>query len=250
MKVLILADIHSNFEALKEIFNYIKKEKIKINRSFILGDIIGYGPFPNECIKYVRNIPLCSVVPGNHEMGVINRKILDYFSENARRAIMWTGKVLSRGNYKFISNLPATITTEYNGFKYLFLHGSPLDKIKEYISNNYIAGQNFKAFKEDVCFFGHTHLPVVYLKHNNKVSSFHLDESMKIEIKHGYRYLINTGAVGQPRDGDPRAGFGILDTKENTLVIKRVDYNFKLIQKYIIDSGLPYSLASRLAHGR
>lgn len=249
MKILILADIHSNFEALKEVFYYIKVKGIGINKCFILGDVIGYGPSPNECIKFVKNIPSCKIVPGNHEWAVIRKISLDYFSESARRAILWTQEVITKSNLDSISNLSITETTEHNRLSYLFLHGSPINKIEEYILNNYIAKQNFDVFKENVCFFGHTHVPVLYIKHDNKINSCYLNDGMTLEIKQGYKYLINVGAVGQPRDGDPKASFGILNTDKRALTIKRIEYNYELTQKNIIDSGLPEFLARRLAYG-
>lgn len=250
MKILIMSDIHSNLQALKEIFNYIETEEIKISQCVVLGDIVGYGPFPNECIQFLRNIPLCKVVTGNHEWGVARKIHLNRLNENAREAILWTRKVLGRGNYDFISGLPLTETLEYNDFKYLFLHGSPLNKIEEYILNNYIARQNFKAFNEDVCFFGHTHVPMLYLKYQDQVNSLYLNDRTVLKINKKYQYLINVGSVGQPRDGDTRASFGILDMKEKTLMIKRVEYNYKSTQKFIINAGLPDFLSRRLAYGR
>ncbi len=249
MKILILADIHSNFEALQEIFKYIKINDIKINRCFILGDIIGYGPLPNKCINFIKSIPSCKIVPGNHEWGVAGKIILNYFNENAKKAILWTRKMITKMNFDFISNLPVTETAEYNGITYLFLHGSPLNKIEEYILNNYIARQNFNMLKENVCFFGHTHIPILYIKHGNNINSFYLNDGITLEIKQDYQYLINIGAVGQPRDGDSRASFGILDTNQRTLTIKRAEYNIKVTQKSIIDSGLPEFLARRLVYG-
>jgi len=249
MKILILADIHSNIEALKEVFLYIKSENLNFNRCFILGDMVGYGASPNECIKFIRNIPSCRIVPGNHEWGITGKIHLDYFNENARRAILWTKNKLTEVHYDFISKLSLTEAAQYNSYKYLFLHASPINKIEEYMLNDYKASLNFKAFSENICFFGHTHIPVVYLKNKNKVNSFYLSEDLKIEIKSEYRYLINVGSVGQPRDRDPRVSFGILDSVEKTITVKRLEYDIKTAQKKILDAGLPTSLARRLDYG-
>lgn len=250
MKILIISDIHSNLEALKEIFFYLKFKKIDIHRCFVLGDIIGYGPFPNECIDFIKNITHCKVIAGNHEWAVSEKLSLNYFNENAKLAIMWTKKVLTKENMEYILNLPIEVNAEYNNIKYQFVHGSPLNKVEEYITNHYIAKQNFSVMKRDVCFFGHTHIPMLYLWHKNDVSSLYLDDGLTVKIRRGYKYLINIGAAGQPRDGDPRASFGILDTTTNKLTIKRVEYNYRITQRYIMNFGLPTFLASRLGWGR
>ncbi|MBN1898708.1 MAG: metallophosphoesterase family protein [Spirochaetes bacterium] len=251
MKILIIADIHSNLEALKETFLYIKKIKMNISRTFVLGDIIGYGPFPNECIDFVKNLSNCTCTPGNHEWALLGKMPISYFNENAKQAILWTKKVLTKNNRDYILyNLPMTEKLEYDDMEYLFLHGSPTNKIEEYIVNPYIAKKNFKEFDENVCFFAHTHVPMMYMSDKNEVTSLYLEDGIIFKLDHDIKYLINIGSIGQPRDGDPRASFGILDTSTKKLTIKRIDYDYAKTQKYIMKAGLPEILASRLAWGR
>ena len=251
MNILIISDIHSNLEALKEVFNYIRINEIEINRIIVLGDIIGYGPFPNETINFIKSLKNSEVIAGNHEWGVSNRLNLNYFNENAKIAIEWTKNMLTSENFNYIFNLPIELNFEFNNIKYLAVHGSPLNKVEEYIVNNYIAKQSFKALKEDVGFFGHTHIPYFYKYEGENVLGFYIEDEFEIKIEYSsFKYLINPGSVGQPRDGDNRVSFGILNTDSNIFKLKRLEYNFKVTQKYIIDYGLPTFLATRLAWGR
>ncbi len=250
MKILIMSDIHSNFEALKEVFNYIKNKRIEIDECFILGDAIGYGPFPNETLEFIKNLQRVRYVAGNHEWGVAGKLNIEYFNEYGRRAILWKRKVLTKNNMSYIFNLDTFDREEYNGIKYRFLHASPLNHIEEYIVNSYIAKLNFKAFKEDVCFYGHTHIPMLYLLKDDKVAGISLKHKMVIGINRGNRYLINVGSVGQPRDGDSRSGFGILDTEVNTVTLFRIKYDYRVTQEFIKRNRLPQFLADRLSWGR
>lgn len=250
MNILILADIHSNLEALKEVFNYLKLNEIKIEKIIVLGDLIGYGPFPNQVINFIKLLNNVEVIAGNHEWAVCGKININYFNENAKLAIEWTKNILTSENFEYILNLPVLLNLEFNGIKYLFVHGSPVNKIEQYILNDTIAAQSFNAFNDDVCFFAHTHIPYIYFKSGNKITSLYLSENLPVELKNGYRYLINPGSVGQPRDGDFRASFGILDTNSKIFRIKRIEYNYKVTQTHIINNGLPPFLASRLAWGR
>ncbi|MBU1077997.1 MAG: metallophosphatase family protein [Spirochaetes bacterium] len=250
MRILILADIHSNLEALKKVLFYIEQKKIAIDKYYVLGDIVGYGPFPNECVQLIRELPDHKSIPGNHEWAVTGKVDTQYFNAHAREAIAWTRKILKNDHYIYLDGLPLTEKLQSDGLKYLFLHGSPENKIEEYIFNTYMAKRNFNCFKENICFFGHTHMPILFLKMEHKIEAIPLNDGDVVELKDEYRYLINVGSVGQPRDGDPRASFGILDTERRTVLIKRLDYNIKKTQKHIIDFKLPRGLATRLSDGR
>lgn len=249
MKILILADIHSNWEALKKVFKYISEKHIEIDEYYILGDIIGYGPFPNECINLISKLPRCKILFGNHEMAVLNKLSTQHFNSYAKEAIIWTKSKLHKENIQFLRTLLVRDQTEYDSINYLFVHGSPQDEIREYITNRTIAKMNFNKLNADVCFFGHTHVSIFFLKDQDVVISNFLHDGMKIKIDKRYQYLINIGSVGQPRDGDSRLSFGILDTIKRTVLIKRLKYRYKNTQKAVIKAGLPGSLATRLAYG-
>ncbi|MBD3288408.1 metallophosphoesterase [candidate division KSB1 bacterium] len=242
LRYAIISDIHSNLEALTAVCNDIEQQDV--DEILCLGDIVGYGPDPNECIDMVKSI--CSVIiTGNHDYACLERSEIEYFNVFASQSIFWTVEVLSDSALLFLSQLPFQENVE--NFK--LVHASPdSPSIWNYILTLDQAIYNFSYFDEQMCFIGHTHKPVIYAETAEK--DYHLERKKNIEIEEDKRYLINVGSVGQPRDSNTAASYAILDTDRMEYALMRVVYDFHKTQKKMVDSNLPNFLIERLASGR
>jgi predicted phosphodiesterase len=237
----VISDVHSNLEALNSVLENIEKECA--DNILFIGDIVGYGPDPNECIEIIRkksNI----VLAGNHDLASVGMHNTIFFNPLARVAIEWTCSVLSDENKDFLSNLPLTERLARDSV--FLVHGSPYEPEKwHYVLNSADARKNFDYFKEIICFVGHSHIPLIMKRSfDGEVSSLK-DKSI---LKEKSRYIINTGSVGQPRDGNPDSAYALL--RDNTIEIKRVSYDILLTQKKMRKAGLPSHLIDRLSVGR
>jgi len=242
LKCAILSDIHGNLEAFKAVLDYLTKEDI--GKMAFLGDIVGYGASPNECIDLLKGRADVAVA-GNHDFGTV--ELTDTFSFNsvARTAIEWTRTRLSDTSSIFLSRLP--LTSVLDGIT--FVHSTPYrPKDWDYLFLWSDVIRNFDFYKTQICFIGHSHTPAIFIKDNE--GRIYSSKSLAIRLEERSRYIINVGSVGQPRDGIPDAAFGVLDTKEMIFTIKRVSYDIETAQKKIIKAGLPEQLASRIAVGR
>lgn len=237
MTIAIISDIHGNLEALRETFSYIDKEDI--NTVYCLGDIVGYGPNPNECVELVRK--RCkTVVLGNHDAAATGTVDISRFNLNARTAIVWTRKKLNEENRNFLKDLPYT----YKENDLLFVHASPTHPESwTYVFSVVTAKEELSGFNEKVCFIGHTHSPVIYPNAETA------DKSNRQHFEKDKKYLVNAGSVGQPRDGDNRLCFCLYDTIEQNIEFIRLNYDIKVTSEKIISSGLPPFLAERLING-
>jgi predicted phosphodiesterase len=244
MKFGIISDIHSNSEALDCILNNMEK----VDELICLGDIVGYGADPNYCVKKIKDLN-CRCIGGNHDFGVIGKININYFNDAARKAILWTSRKLEENNKKFLLNLNKKIQVIENIFA---VHGSPRDPIFEYILDKNSAYDIFKKYDFKIYFIGHSHLAGCFSfnKSNNQVNYTDFINGGYIEILKNKRYIINCGSVGQPRDGNPDASYGIYDTEYKVIKIYRISYPIYLTQKKIINAGLPKVLADRLSWGR
>ncbi|MBU0667175.1 MAG: metallophosphoesterase family protein [Nanoarchaeota archaeon] len=253
MKYAIISDIHSNLEALETVMPEI--EKHKPDKLVCLGDIVGYGPNPNETIDIIRkNADI--VVPGNHEQSICNIKAgITYFlrdyNEYATEALIWTMKNLTKENLEFIDKLISEgYTKEEN--KIIFAHSTPfLTEEMNYIHGPIHAQIHFfndKERKFNYCFVGHTHRPKIYEEKNKK----RINKSIEIKKKNKLRKraLIVAPSIGQPRDGNNKTGFMIFDSSTNILEYKRMNYDFKTTQDKMKFAGLPTYLVERLEFGR
>jgi putative phosphoesterase len=234
MRIAIISDIHSNLEALKKTFEIIDTKNI--DEIICLGDIVGYGANPNECVELVRRrVRYC--VLGNHDYAIIDPRETLFFNTYARYADLWTREVITKENLDFLKSLPLTVKFK----NLLFVHSSPAyPREWEYIFTEVQARVQFPYFKEKICFIGHSHYPGIYPesgKFNGK-----LDKNS--------RYIINVGSVGQPRDGDWRLSFGIFDTEKWTYENIRAEYDVDRASAKIIQNGLPQYLADRILIGR
>ncbi len=232
MRIAFISDIHGNLEALERTLEKI--HELEPDRIYCLGDIVGYGPYPNECVTLVRE-QCTAVVQGNHDSGVIGRTSLDDFNSYGRAAIEWTTQRITRAHRQYLESLPL-ILMEGN---LTLVHASP-NKPDDwmYVVTWPQAKDAFAAFKSRLCFIGHTHRPLIIGE----------DQSLDAFQKTG-RFLINVGSVGQPRDGFKEASFGFLDTRAWTCEIIRVPYNIERTAEAIMKAGLPEYLARRLYLG-
>jgi len=233
MRIAIISDIHSNLEALEKALSIIAEKKIE--EIVCLGDVVGYGANPNECLSLVRGIT-SHILLGNHDEAAVNLKNVEDFNPHAQLAAAWTNKTLTDENKKFIEALPYTL--ELSGLR--FVHSSPFEPDAwHYIISPEDRSDNFSLFSEPICFFGHSHYPGVY--------------GEKIEdqiVERGKKFLINVGSVGQPRDHDWRLSFGIFDTDAWTYENIRSEYDVKTASEKIRKAGLPRPLAERILIGR
>ena len=244
MKIGIISDIHSNSEAI----NCVLKNIEKVDEFICLGDIVGYGADPNYCIEKIKDLN-CRCIGGNHDFAVVGKVNINYFNYAARAAILWTSLQLKKENLNFLLNLKKKIELEDNVFA---VHGSPQDPILEYILDKDTASLIFSKFDFKIYFVGHSHLAGCFSfnENNDQIDYMNFSNGGYIEISKNKRYIINCGSVGQPRDGNPQASYGIYDLKYNAVNIYRVYYPVNLTQDKIINAGLPRSLADRLSYGR
>jgi predicted phosphodiesterase len=238
----IFSDIHSNLEALEAVIKAYKSEGIDIY--LCLGDIVGYGANPVECIQIIRDTAQITIA-GNHDWAVAGLFSLEYFNNWAKEAVLWTQKNVNLANRNFLSSL--RLTNEFEDL--ILVHGS-LDQPDEF---NYVTGileasQTFVLMNKPICFLGHTHSGGIFIQ--DKEGRIDYQREAKFKLKEGYRYIVNVGSVGQPRDGNNKASFCIYDTQRQEVMIKRIGYDIKSAQEKILNSGLPSFLATRLSRGR
>ena len=232
MLLAIISDIHSNFEALQSVIE--ASDHLKADRIVCLGDIVGYGPQPEKCVEIV--FECCDLtVRGNHDMGVTGELPLSAFNEDGQMALDWTNRRLSKGALEFLRKLPSLEVLE----DITLVHSSPFDPYDwKHVLEWPDIRRMFKGFSTGMCCVGHTHFPYIVDQ----------DGSQNL-IRAGRRHIINVGSVGQPRDGDPRASFCMIDTSLHTAEIHRVEYDFAATAEAIIRAGLPHFLSKRLYLG-
>ncbi|MEW6097249.1 MAG: metallophosphoesterase family protein [bacterium] len=242
MQYGIISDIHSNLEALMVVLEKLKE----VDKIICLGDIVGYGPLPNECIDEVRKLSGVTIV-GNHDLASIGWKEISWFNEYAQRAIIWTMDTLTKENKQYLSSLPEIVEEK----DFIMVHGSLWDYTNEYITGVKKANKSFELLKEkNLLFVGHTHSPMLFLKKEYEpIYPIRLGDKDTIKVSTPDKLIVNVGAVGQPRDGDPRASFGIFDTDTMEIGIYRVSYDINKTQDLMRKEGLPEFLIERLAVG-
>jgi predicted phosphodiesterase len=244
MLYAILADIHGNYAAFDAVLKDIP-QRGDVQELWCLGDLVGYGPEPHECIELLqRTNHLC--VAGNHDWGAIGKIDIAAFNPDAATAIRWTAKQLNEEDKTYLKNLPTTLVKN----DFTIVHGSPRGPTWEYVISSSIATQNLVFFKTKYCLLGHTHVPVVF-KTDEKSGvciSSPLAENVGLMLGK-QQLLINPGAVGQPRDGDPRASYALYDTESNSIKLYRVPYDIDATQRKMMKYGLPMRLVARLSHG-
>ncbi len=240
MKYAIIADIHGNLDAFQVVLEDIRAQKA--THVVCLGDVVGYNAQPKECLDIVRqmNIPC---VKGNHDEYCSTENHLDGFNPHAAEAVHWTRAQLSEEDKRWLRELKYSRMAA----NFTMVHAT-LDAPERwgYVFDKLAAAASFPYQNTQMCFFGHTHVPVAFMRdtvvRGGTYSKFKVDPSKK--------YFINVGAVGQPRDNNPKSAYVIYDMDAQTIELRRLEYDIASAQKKILDAGLPERLAERLAFGR
>jgi len=241
MRYAILSDVHSNIEALEAVLRNVDKRKVK--DVLFLGDAVGYGPNPNECIELL--MARCKILlAGNHDWGVLGLTDINYFNEYARAAIEWTKRMITEGNRKTLRSL--SVKKESNEEDMTLVHSTPKEPEEwHYLLTLWDAEINFHYFDNKFCFLGHSHYPFVIEKLPSGELVAYKEAAVMGKTE---RYIMSVGSVGQPRDGDPRACYAIVNDEKMEII--RVPYDIEAVQKKMIKEGLPLFLSERLSRGR
>lgn len=232
MRIAIISDIHSNLQALTRALELV--DELGVDEIYCLGDIVGYGANPNECVELVRE-RVTTCVMGNHDLAVVDPAQAEFLDINGRAAAEWTSRVLAEDHRKFLAELPLMVCTDLA----TFVHSSPGEPSSwRRIDTLDAAAPEFQRFDTPLCFTGHTHVPFVCG-----------EDLTTTEVKRGMKFLISVGSVGQPRDGDARLSFGLFDVGRWEYRNVRVEYDVERSAEVIRRAGLPAALADRLARG-
>lgn len=244
-RYLIISDIHSNEEALSAVLRTIARRSYEA--ILCLGDIIGYGASPNKVTTKIRKLPNLKIVRGNHDKVMANQSFMANFNNSARTAIIWTQANLDKTNLEFIASLPKGPLEIEKGL--IICHGSPFDE-DYYLFSEFDAYQVFERDNFNICFFGHTHFPGIFIQTESGITFKNLRGDYHEEVlKKEFRYLINPGSIGQPRDRNPLASFAEYYPETRRFVLKRVPYDIEKAAQKIIKANLPENLAHRLKFG-
>ena len=241
MKYAILGDIHANLEALQAVLEDADKEGV--TKFSCTGDVVGYNADPKACLKLIRKLG-CQVVQGNHDYYTGCNESMELFTPMAQKSIYWTRKQLSILDRKYLRTLPLIVDVE----TFTLVHSSLSSPNRwNYILKRNAAEAHFLNQFNNVCFFGHTHIPLAFVKGDTEIEKGFYDT---LTIRKGFQYLINVGSVGQPRDRNPKSAYVIYDLDAQTVTMRRVEYDMATTQKKIRAAGLPFRNALRLERGR
>ncbi|MCD6416383.1 MAG: metallophosphoesterase family protein [Planctomycetes bacterium] len=240
MLYAILGDIHGNLHALEAVLD--KLDHSDLDRVLCVGDVVGYGAYPNKCIQIVQQLDALTVA-GNHDWATIGKIRVDYFNADARDSILWTREALDQEGEQYIRS--KELVASLNGIT--LVHSTLFSpEYFDYMQTLYDARLSFDRLQTGLCFCGHSHVPVMFLD-NNPVDCFLEPE---FEVPEDRRLIVNVGSVGQPRDLDPRACYVLYDDEARTISMRRVEYDVHAASQSILDAGLPATNAARLMLGR
>ena len=239
MRIAVLSDIHANLPALDAVLEALGE----VDAVWHLGDVVGYGPHPDEVVARLRDIGAVGV-RGNHDEAALGGLDVSYFNPAARWAVEWTSGRMSAETRVWLERLPDRLEID----EMTLVHGSPRDPTWEYVTTTPAARANLAAFATPYCLHGHTHVPVAWRDDDGHVELVRPSDGSELALD-ARRVLLNPGSVGQPRDGDPRASALVLDTVLRRITWRRVDYPVAQVQADIRAAGLPAWLADRLATG-
>ncbi len=240
MRYAVISDVHANLEALEAVLKDIRKRKVE--NVIFLGDAVGYGPNPNECIDLLKD-HCKTLLIGNHDSAVIGLTDTDYFNEYARAAIEWTSTVITEKNLDILRAWPMIKVLKRNNI--LLVHSTPKEPEEwHYLLTLWDAENNFRYFEQKICLLGHSHYPFIIERlPSGEMVTYKSDAKLgKAE-----RYIINAGSVGQPRDRDPRACYAIISDEK--VELRRVKYDVETTQRKMHNAGLPLPLIERLERG-
>ena len=237
-----MADIHANLAAFNAVLDDME-QRGGVEEIWCLGDIVGYGPDPHECIERLQRYNhVC--VAGNHDWAAIGKISTAEFNPNAALACQWTTRQLSQADIQYLETLPLTIDKD----KFTLVHGSPREPIWEYVISTGIARENFSFFQSPYCLVGHSHVPLIFKEEDGSCTFSRLVANIGLALGES-RLIINPGGVGQPRDGDPRASYAIYDSDTSIVKLYRIPYDVAATQDKMMVKGLPVRLAVRLQQG-
>jgi len=241
MRYAIISDIHSNLEALQAVIHACRDDGAR--RIYCVGDIVGYGSNPNECVELVQK-EIDQTVAGNHDWAVSGKIDLKNFNEVAKSAVLWTQKNIADEHCRYLNNLELTFKNE----DLIMVHGT-LNKPAafQYLIDTNQSLDTFFMMDRQVCFVGHSHIPQIFVKNSDRIDFV---QSMEVYCEKENKYIVNVGSVGQPRDGNPQATYCIFDPDLNRIQIKRVPYDIESAMKRIVMAGLPEMLGKRLTVGQ
>ncbi len=240
MKYAILGDIHANLEALETVLADAKEQGA--THYACTGDVVGYNADPKTCLHLIRNLK-STTVQGNHDYYAACNESMELFTPLAQKSIRWTRKQLSPCDRTYLRQLPLILDVE----TFTLVHSSLSNPHRwSYIFKRRAADANFQNQFNPVCFFGHTHVPLAFIKGKTTEKGFY----ETLHIRPGMQYLINVGSVGQPRDRNPKTAYAIYDLEAQTVTLRRLEYDIEATQRKVRAAGLPFRNALRLAHGR
>jgi predicted phosphodiesterase len=244
MKIALISDIHANAEALEAVLADIKTQKV--DEILCLGDIVGYGANPNECIELVKKS--CSLVLlGNHDAAAVGMLSTQHFNIHAKIAIEWTTENLKNSCLAWLKTLPL----KENKFSHTLVHATPYEpNMWYYITSLEEAAFNFQFFETAFCLVGHTHIPIIIVLEHEKEVYLHQGETLDYSGLDNVRFLINVGSVGQPRDRNSKSCYGIIDSDAKTFTYHRVEYDVQKAQAKMRKIKMPEFLITRLEEGR
>jgi predicted phosphodiesterase len=240
MRYAVIADIHANLEGLEVVLADSKEQKC--THYCCVGDVVGYNANPKECLDIIRTMGM-PVVKGNHDEYCSSEEDLEGFNPHAAEAVNWTRKQLSTEDRQWLRDLKYVRLVASFSMVHATLDGP---QRWGYVFDKLAAAASFTYQNTAVCFFGHTHVPVAFVRDSMVRGGTY----SKFRVEPGKKYFVNVGAVGQPRDGNPKAGYVIYDLNEGTIELRRLDYDIAKAQKKIMEAGLPQRLADRLALGK
>jgi diadenosine tetraphosphatase ApaH/serine/threonine PP2A family protein phosphatase len=243
LRALIVSDIHSNIEAFQSVIDDARLRG-GFDQVWSLGDLVGYGPDPEECIELIQGFNHLAVT-GNHDLASIGRLGLDMFNSHAAAANRWTATRLSDEHRSYLDGLE--LRQQAEGFT--LVHGSPRDPVWEYVVSADSAQATFEDIGTPWCLVGHSHIPFVCRDSDNGVLFTEAVPDLPVELS-SEKLIINPGGVGQPRDADPRASYAVFDSGSSTITHHRVEYDIAATQEKMRRHDLPPFLIERLAYGR
>ena len=244
MRYLVLSDIHSNLTAFETVLQDAQARG-GFDRVWCLGDVVGYGPDPQECLALLRQFDYVCVA-GNHDWGSVGKVDVSDFNAEARAACLWTSQQLSKEEHEYLANLPLILVEG----AFTLVHGSPRDPVWEYLLHPWEALSNFRWFDTPYCLVGHSHVPGYFALSADGGSCEYNQLPEQLLLKgDNWRYIINPGGVGQPRDSDPRASYALYDEEQGALEYRRVPYDIASVQRRMRKAGLPERLVVRLSYG-
>jgi predicted phosphodiesterase len=240
VSILVIADVHGNLPAFEAVLEQARRQA-DIEAIWCLGDTVGYGPQPGECLALLRSFPHHAIA-GNHDLAAVGMMSTEDFNAAATVAARWTMEHLTPDERAYIEALPLTITDG----DFTLVHGSLVDPVWDYLVSDEVASGHLAMQKTPFGLVGHSHIALAFYEDGRKGR---LPDGLRLQLE-GSKFVANPGSLGQPRDGDSRAAYALVDLPQRTVTFLRAEYDIEVTRNRIFDAGLPRSLGDRLLHGR